>query len=87
MSNSTSHDIGITAGTNITLTEGTDTFEIATSENSISSIVEKQSSYQDLKYSIADLPEFSSFAVKVIMRGVDPSFVPKIQDIRAVASF
>ena len=64
-----------------------DTFEIATSENSISSIVEKQSSYQDLKYSIADLPEFSSFAVKVIMRGVDPSFVPKIQDIRAVASF
>ena len=64
-----------------------DTFEIATSENSISSIVEKQSSYQDLKYSIADLPEFSSFAVKIIMRGVDPSFVPKIQDIRAVASF
>jgi hypothetical protein len=64
-----------------------DVFEIATSENSISSIVEKQSSYQDLKYSIADLPEFSSFAVKVIMRGVDPSFVPKIQDIRAVASF
>ena len=64
-----------------------DTFEIATSENSISSIVEKQSSYQDLKYSVADLPEFSSFAVKVIMRGVDPSFVPKIQDIRAVASF
>ena len=64
-----------------------DSFEIATSENSISSIVEKQSSYQDLKYSVADLPEFSSFAVKVIMRGVDPSFVPKIQDIRAVASF
>ena len=30
MSNSTSHDIGITAGTNITLTEGTDTFDIAT---------------------------------------------------------
>ena len=30
MSNSTSHDIGITAGTNITLSEGTDTFEIAT---------------------------------------------------------
>ena len=64
-----------------------DSFEIATSENSISSIVEKQSSYQDLKYSVADLPEFSSFAVKIIMRGVDPSFVPKIQDIRAVASF
>ena len=64
-----------------------DTFEIATTENSISSVVEKQSSYQDLKYSVADLPEFSSFAVKIVMRGVDPAFVPKIQDIRAVASF
>ena len=64
-----------------------DSFEIATSENSISGIVEKQSSYQDLKFSVADLPEFSSFAVKIVMRGIDPSYVPKIQDIRAVASF
>ena len=64
-----------------------DTLEIATSENSISSTVEKQSSYQELKYSASDLPEFSSFAVKVVMKSVDPSYVPKIQDIRAVASF
>tara|TARA_B100000427_G_scaffold189705_1_gene157639 strand:+ start:64 stop:3243 length:3180 start_codon:yes stop_codon:yes gene_type:complete len=64
-----------------------DTLEIATSENSISSTVEKQSSYQELKYSASDLPEFSSFAVKIVMKSVDPSYVPKIQDIRAVASF
>jgi len=64
-----------------------DVFEIATSENTISGIVEKQSSYQDLKYSASDLPEFSSFAVKIVMKGVDPAFVPKIQDIRAVAAF
>ena len=64
-----------------------DTLEIATSENSISSVVEKQSSYQDLKYSVSNLEEFSSFAIKIVMRGVDPAFVPKIQDIRAVASF
>ena len=31
-----------------------DAFEIATSENTISGIVEKQSSYQDLKYSVSD---------------------------------
>ena len=60
---------------------------IATPENSISSIVEKQSSYQDIKYSVSDLPEFSSFAVKIVMKGTDPSYVPKIQDIRAVAAF
>ena len=64
-----------------------DSLEIATSENSISSIVEKQSSYQDLKYSVSDLPEFSSFAIKIVMKGVDPAYVPKIQDIRAVAAY
>jgi len=64
-----------------------DVFDIATSENTISGIVEKQSSYQDLKYSASNLPEYSSFAIKVVMKGVDPSYVPKVQDIRAVAAF
>jgi len=64
-----------------------DSLELATAENNISSIVEKQSSYQDLKYSVSDLPEFSSFAIKIVMKGVDPAYVPKIQDIRAVAAF
>ena len=64
-----------------------DVFDIATSENTISGIVEKQSSYQDLKYSVSKLPEYSSFAIKIVMSGVDPSYVPKVQDIRAVAAF
>ena len=64
-----------------------DSLEIATPENSISSIVEKQSSYQDLTYSVSDLPEFSSFAIKIVLKSVDPAYVPKIQDIRAVAGF
>jgi hypothetical protein len=64
-----------------------DSLEIATAENTISSIVEKQSSYQDLKYSVSNLPEFSSYAIKIVMKGNDPAYVPKIQDIRAVASF
>lgn len=64
-----------------------DTLEIATSENNISSVTEKQSSYQEFKYSVANLPEFSSFGVKIVMKSVDPAYVPKIQDIRSVASF
>ena len=60
---------------------------IATSENSISGITEKQSSYQELSYSVEDLPEFSSFAIKIIMKSHNPAFVPKIQDLRAVASY
>ena len=60
---------------------------IATAENSISGITEKQSSYQELTYSVDDLPEFSSFAIKVVMKTSNPAFVPKIQDLRAVASY
>jgi len=60
---------------------------IATAENSISGITEKQSSYQELSYSIDNLPEFSSFAIKVVMKSNNPAFVPKIQDLRAVASY
>ena len=64
-----------------------DSLEIATPENSISSVIEKQESYQDITYSVADLPEFASFAIKIVMKGTDPAYVPKIQDIRAVAAF
>ena len=64
-----------------------DSSEIASAENTISSVIEKQSAYQDITYSASGLPEFSSFAVKIVMRSNDPAFVPKIQDIRAVAAF
>ena len=66
---------------------GPDTLELATSENSISGTTEKQSSYQELKYSVSDIPEYSSFGIKIVMTSVDPSYVPKIQDIRTVASY
>ena len=64
-----------------------DSSEIATPENNISSVVEKQSSYQEIVFSAANIPEFSSFAIKIVMKGNDPAYVPKIQDIRAVAAF
>ena len=61
--------------------------DIATAENSISGQFEKQSSYQELRYSEEDLTEFSSFAIKIVMKTDDPAYIPKIQDLRAVASF
>ncbi|AOV58592.1 virulence-associated structural protein [Synechococcus phage S-CAM3] len=61
--------------------------EIATSENSISGQFEKQSSYQELRYTVEELTEFSSFGIKIVMKTDDPAYVPKIQDLRAVASF
>ena len=60
---------------------------IATAENSISGQFESQAAYQELKFSKEDLPDFSSFAIKIVMKSDNPAYVPKIQDMRAVASF
>ena len=61
--------------------------EIASATNNISGEFEDQKSYQELKYSVSGLQNFSSFAVKVIMKTSEPAYSPKIQDIRAVASY
>jgi hypothetical protein len=60
---------------------------LANYTNTASAQFESQSSYQELKYSVANLPEFTSFAIKVVMKTPDPVYVPKIQDLRAVASY
>ena len=59
----------------------------ASAENEISGLFEKQDSYQELPFSVSNLPEFTSFAVKIIMESDNPAYVPKVQDLRAVASF
>jgi hypothetical protein len=60
---------------------------LANYSNTVSAQFESQASYQELKYSVSNLPEFTSFAVKLVMQTTDPVYVPKIQDIRAVASY
>jgi hypothetical protein len=64
-----------------------DNTDLATYANSISGQMENQSSYQELKYSAPNLSEFNSFAIKIIMKTDDPAYAPKIQDLRAVASY
>ncbi len=69
-------------------TDGKSDIELtASAENEISGLFEKQGSYQEIPFSVTNLPEFTSFAVKVVMNSDNPSYVPKLQDIRAVASF
>ena len=60
---------------------------LATQSNNISSQYDSQKNYQELKYSVSNLPEFNSFSVKIVMQGEDPVYAPKIQDIRIVSSF
>jgi hypothetical protein len=53
----------------------------------IAGVFEKQSSYKEYKYSVSNLTEFTSFAVKVVMKGTNPCYIPKIQDARIIAAF
>jgi len=60
---------------------------IPSTDNLIAGYIENQKAYKEYKYSVNNLQEFTSFAVKIVMRSSNPVFVPKIQDIRVVASF
>ena len=63
-----------------------DEMKVATPQNAISAQKEEQSAYQEFRYSIDTLDEFTSFGIKIAMQTDDPAFVPKIQDIRVVSS-
>ena len=60
---------------------------IANPINTISGQFEKQESYQEFKYSVSNLSELTSFAIKIVMKTDDPVYVPKIQYLRVVASY
>jgi len=60
---------------------------LPSSENTIAPYLESQSSYKEYKYSISGLNEFSSYGIKIVMRSSQPVYVPKVQDIRIVASY
>jgi hypothetical protein len=60
---------------------------IPSSENVVSGYVENQSSYKEYKFSAKDLNPFSSFAIKIVMKTSNPVLVPKIQDVRIIASY
>ena len=63
-----------------------DTFKLATPQNAISPQKEEQTSYQEFRYSVSGLDDFSSFGIKISMQSDNPSYVPKVQDVRVVAS-
>ena len=60
---------------------------IPSNEAAISGLFESQSSYKEHKYSVSDLSDFASFAVKIVMKASNPCYVPKIQDARIVAAY
>jgi hypothetical protein len=57
------------------------------STNAISGVFEKREDYQELKYYVNDLPEFTKYAIKIVLKSDNPVYPPKVQDLRVVASF
>ena len=42
-------------------------------------------SFAEQKFTVSDLDEFTSFAIKLVMTGTNPAYPPRIQDMRAIA--
>jgi hypothetical protein len=39
----------------------------------------------DYNFSESDIPEFSAFKIKIVMKGTNPAYPPRLQDMRAIA--
>lgn len=60
---------------------------LPSSDNFISGDLETQESYKEYKYSASNLNAFSSYAIKIVLRSSNPVYVPKVQDVRVIASY
>ena len=57
------------------------------SGTNFSPTTESQSDIKEYNYSVTGLKEFSSFAIKIIMKSRNPALPPRIRDLRAIATF
>ena len=63
------------------------------SNQAISSEGRSQSPYNDnykedffdYNFEATSLPEFSSFAIKIVMKGTNPAYPPRVKDMRTIA--
>ena len=56
--------------------------------NVLDPTLENPDAFKEYRYTVEDLQEFDSFAIKILMRVNDlgPAFAPKIEDLRAIAN-
>ena len=68
--------------------DGSPDFEVApTSGTNFSPTTESQSDFKEYSYTVSNINEFTSFAVKIIMKSRNPALPPRIRDLRAIATF
>jgi len=64
-----------------------DEFIAPSTDTAISGYYEKQDSYKQYKYSATNLAEFTSYAIKIVMKSDNPAYAPKIQDMISIAAY
>lgn len=64
-----------------------DEFVAPSTDTAISGYYEKQDSYKQYKYSASNLPEFTSYAIKIVMKTDNPAYAPKLQDMISIAAY
>ena len=41
--------------------------------------------FREYQYSVTDLPKFTSFQIKLVMKGTVSSYPPRVKDLRGIA--
>jgi hypothetical protein len=41
--------------------------------------------FSEYKFSESGIPEFTSFQIKIVMKGTNPAYPPRIKDLRTLA--
>ena len=57
------------------------------SGTNFSPTTESQADFKEYTYTVNGLKEFSSFAIKLVMKSRNPALPPRIRDLRAIATF
>ena len=46
---------------------------------------QQETNFFDFNYGETDIPEFSAFKIKIVMKGTNPAYPPRVKDMRTIA--
>ena len=60
-------------------------FNVDGEEDNTVSPAESQDNFKEYKYSASSMGDFTSFQIKIVMKGTNSAYAPKIRDMRGIA--
>ena len=55
------------------------------SEDTAVTPAERANEFKEYKYSVKDIPEFTAFQIKIVMKTTNSALAPRIKDMRGIA--